>query len=119
MIRLTDTEASYITTALWASIDEYGDPLDSAYGAEDIDRLPEFLADLHDFLAEPDVAEILARRNISPEQAAHDFWLDRERHGAGAWDRGYGADGVTLTKAAHTYGGQDLMPGDDGRLYWS
>lgn len=37
-------------------------------------------------------------------QSGHDFWLTRNRHGAGFWDRGLGAVGQRLTDAAHVYG---------------
>ena len=47
----------------------------------------------------------------------HDFWLTGNRHGAGFWDRGYGADGDTLTEAAHGYGDVDLYVGDDGQIH--
>ena len=40
--------------------------------------------------------------------AGFDFWLTRARHGAGFWDRGLGAVGDKLTKAAHVYGSVDL-----------
>lgn len=33
-----------------------------------------------------------------------DFWLTRNGHGAGFWDRGYGDVGERLTSAAHVYG---------------
>jgi hypothetical protein len=36
--------------------------------------------------------------------AGHDFWLTRNRHGAGFWDRGLGKVGETLTELAHPYG---------------
>lgn len=32
-----------------------------------------------------------------PEQAGHDFWLTRNGHGAGFWDRGLGEVGEKLT----------------------
>lgn len=38
------------------------------------------------------------------EQNGTDFWLTRNGHGAGFWDRGYGAVGERLTDAAHVYG---------------
>lgn len=37
-------------------------------------------------------------------QAGHDFWLTRNRHGAGYWDRGLGNLGKRLTESAHGYG---------------
>jgi hypothetical protein len=55
--------------------------------------------------------------DIDPAQAGHDFWLTRNRHGAGFWDRGYGAVGDRLTEAAHAYGAVDLYAGDDNLIY--
>jgi hypothetical protein len=51
------------------------------------------------------------------ECAGHDFWLTRNGHGAGFWDRGLGELGEKLTKAAKTFGGCDLIVGDDGLVY--
>jgi hypothetical protein len=45
-----------------------------------------------------------ALEGIDPEQAGHDFYLTRNRHGAGFWDRGLGERGKLLTKASHAYG---------------
>lgn len=52
-----------------------------------------------------------------PDQAGHDFWLTRNRHGAGFWDRGLGELGSKLTDAAHDCGGCDAYRGDDGKVY--
>lgn len=49
--------------------------------------------------------------------AGHDFWLTRNGHGAGFWDRGLGELGSKLTVLAKTYAGQDLSVGDDGLVY--
>lgn len=49
----------------------------------------------------------------------HDFWLTRNGHGAGFWDRGYGKVGDRLTDAAHAWGTSDIYIGDDGKLYVS
>ena len=49
--------------------------------------------------------------------AGHDFWLTRNRHGAGFWDRGRGKLGDQLTTAAHAYGEVYLYVGNDGRIY--
>lgn len=52
------------------------------------------------------------------EQNGHDYWLTRNRHGAGFWDRGYPQSiADTLTKAAHADGSRDLYVGDDGLIY--
>lgn len=58
---------------------------------------------------------------LTMEQAGHDFWLTRNRHGAGFWDRkslGRAADAALdrLTKASHAEGEQTLIVGDDGKV---
>lgn len=51
-------------------------------------------------------------------QAGHDFWLTRNRHGAGFWDGDWPEPYArTLTDAAHTFGECTLYVGDDGKLY--
>ena len=55
-------------------------------------------------------------------QVAHDFWLTRNGHGAGFWDRTYNNDvdgkkGDKLTKIAEKFGGSTLYVGDDGKIY--
>lgn len=50
-------------------------------------------------------------------QAGIDFWLTRNGHGAGFWDRGLGKTGDELTIYAHAFGGVDVYVGDDGKVY--
>ena len=52
------------------------------------------------------------------ELSAYDFWLTRNGHGAGYWDRGL-KNGKELTAAAKTFGSCDLYVGDDGEIYVS
>lgn len=52
------------------------------------------------------------------EQAGHDFWLTRNHHGAGFWDRGLGKRGDQLTEAAHACGNRMLMLGDSGKIHY-
>lgn len=52
-----------------------------------------------------------------PDRAGHDFWLTRNHHGAGFWDRGLGELGKKLTQAAHDCGGCDAYRGDDEKVY--
>ncbi len=102
--------AGYIECALWSSYDSAddsgGEPLDANYDESDLSEtcLVSFREDCAQFLAAN--AEDLA--DIELEQAGHDFWLTRNGHGAGFWDRGLGALGERLTKAAHAYGSVDL-----------
>ena len=51
------------------------------------------------------------------EQAGIDFWLTRNGHGAGFWDRDLGFVGDMLTKAAQSFGPCDIYAGDDGLAY--
>jgi hypothetical protein len=56
----------------------------------------------------------------SIEKAGHDFWLTRNHHGAGFWDRGLPRSiGKRLTEMAHAYGSLSLYLGDDGKVYTS
>lgn len=64
-----------------------------------------------------DNAEML--EGIEDSQAGHDFWLTRNRHGAGFWDRGLGDVGKALTEAAHAFGATDLYITDDGQVEFS
>ncbi len=118
----TQTETvldAYIECALWASTDwDSGEPLDGLYSRNDLadSAVASMRADVADFLdslCDIDTAE------ISGSQMGHDFWLTRNRHGAGFWDRGLGSLGDDLTKRAHAYGSSDLYVGDDGKVYVS
>lgn len=40
-------------------------------------------------------------------QIGHDFYLTRNHHGAGFWDRDLGAIGESLTKMSHLFGETD------------
>jgi len=62
---------------------------------------------------------LLDKAGYSPEYAGHDFWLTRNCHGAGFWDRsGIAKDiGETLTEKAQAMGELSLYAGDDGLLY--
>ena len=50
---------------------------------------------------------------------AVNFWLTRNRHGAGFWDLGLGERGDLLTKWAHSMGELDVYLGDDGYAYFA
>lgn len=64
-----------------------------------------------------------AESGAGPEDmAGHDFWLTRNGHGAGFWDRSaLDADGLgdKLTEVAKGFGESDLYRGDDGAIYIS
>lgn len=64
-----------------------------------------------------DLAYDYATKEYNEASAGHDFWLTRNGHGAGFWDRGLGAVGDQLTKDAKTFGELSPYWGDDGRIY--
>lgn len=110
--------------ALWSSVDiETGEQFDAAnYTADDIaaETAAQLREEFDDFVAANNatIARIRAKHpGCTPAQVGHDFWLTRNRHGAGFWDRGYGEDGDRLSEAAKVYGSFDLYVGDDGRIY--
>jgi len=124
---LNEMLRAYAVCALWSSTDEDCEPLDKRYSVDDIapETMQSMRADCEDFaksnhndLIEYCVA--MKRREWSGEEmAGHDFWLTRNGHGAGFWDRGLGAMGDRLTRAAKVYSSVDLYAGDDGLIYGS
>ena len=109
---------SYLETALWSSTDESndqgGDPLDENYSIDDftVEALRESIDDCKSF-QECEVEALEAAYghgpSYGPEYAGHDFWLTRNGHGAGFWDRGLGEIGERLTRASKPYGSVYLM----------
>ena len=117
----TDTDralTAYLECALWSSYDTdddgHGDNLDALYTVDDFapEAIEQARTDVADFLA--DNADV---DGLDPEQVGHDFWLTRNRHGAGFWDRGLGERGDRLTTMAHAYGESVAYVGDDGNVY--
>ena len=110
---------AYLECALWSSTDYNGDPLDDNYGNDDIalDQIKPLRDEVCDFI--DGNAALLDASGLSPDQIGYDFWLTRNGHGAGFWDRGLGDIGRKLADAAQVYGSVDLYVGDDGKLYFS
>ena len=135
--------AEYIATALWSSADAFSynhgernnwdteydedepsgvsepqpEPLDKNYTVDDIEdsTFMKMVDDCEDFQRK--YHELYERGGWSDEQAGMDFWLTRNRHGAGFWDRSYKQPekeiiGEELTKMAHSYGEFNLYLGD-------
>lgn len=121
---------AYLECAAWASTHTYVDDdgneletvsIDDVMNDDGAEWAPETIAqaaaDCHDF--QEANADLLAQAG-SAEQNGHDFWLTRNGHGAGFWDRGYpGTLGDDLSKAAKAYGECDLYLGGDGKVYCS
>lgn len=111
----------YVECALWSSTDDAGFPLDDNYGVEDIDpaTLTQMEVDCRDFqqaqAALLDEAQTI-RMMYDNANAGHDFWLSRNGHGAGFFDRGLGDVGDKLQAAARIYGSVNLSVAN-GKVY--
>ena len=103
---------AYVECALWSSNDDNGNPLDDWATINDLapETLAIMTADCADF--QESFADLL--EDIDNEQAGHDFWLTRNGHGAGFWDRGLGDIGDQLTEMAKPYGEVNLYVVDCG-----
>ncbi len=125
MRKLDTFTTAYVKAMLWAEChssegsENDGCPFDSlGFDFSDIDPkgLEEIIADCEAF-------QFNHRADIGSElkQAGHDFYLTRNRHGAGFWDGDWPNEvGERLTNAAHCYGTQGLMASDEegnGPLY--
>ena len=136
---------AYLETALWSSnaIDDEDVSLDG-YGICDIDDaskaslLDEFKRFFDEAIALPVdptdedsdrldewIYEFNGVEYDGYERLGHDFWLTRNGHGAGFWDRHWKTDrqgwdldmGDRLTTLANSYGTCDLCIGDDGKIH--
>jgi hypothetical protein len=120
----------YITAAFWTFDENAPSGEYSTSGRPEIlfDKLaPETLERMADECAifqqvnESDLAAFCPR----DEQNGHDFWLARNHHGSGFFDREQTKEakfreiGQRLTQASHACGERDLYTGDDGKLYIS
>lgn len=114
--QLREFVTAYMECALWSSTDDDGDPLDASYDLTDVVPTAR-RAMMRDCLNFIDANDTLLSQAGTPVQNGHDYWLTRNHHGAGFWDRGYGKVGDALTAAAHPDGPRDLYIGDDGRIY--
>lgn len=128
----------YAETALWSSVGEDGEPLDRGRDIESIAPAAweTMRSDCREFIVEnigllwmyaaATKTVHVSNGNGGPAterpvgftltDAAHDFWLTRNGHGVGFWDRGLGDLGGALTDAAKGFGECALYVGDDGQV---
>ena len=111
--------AAYLECALWSSTDENDQPLDREFSVSDIqgETLDKAIADCEKFQLDNEESLSDFYQTQTVEQAGHDFWLSRNGHGAGFFDRE--AEGaMDLQDAARAFGSADLYIGDDKNLYF-
>jgi hypothetical protein len=111
---------AYISCALWSSTDwsrnDGGDPLEDNYSIDDFaqETVDTIMGECEAFQAQ----NAGTLYGLDEEQAGHDFWLTRNRHGCGFWDGDYPEPASTLlTNAAQAFGVVSLCVGDDGQIY--
>lgn len=121
---------AYVACALWCTLDYsrtdesgHNPMLDDSHDPDDI--APDTLARMREDCAEfaranaADLGTYMQGLGYDESQAGHDFWLTRERHGTGFWDRYFGSNAELraavdrLSEAAKAYGefGDDLNNG--------
>jgi hypothetical protein len=113
---------AYIDCALWSSLayDPDNPGSDASFescGYDASSLAPEALREMESDCRAFEEENYALLRDLDPAQSGHDFWLTRNRHGAGFWDRGLGVVGDKLTAAAHAYGACDIYLGDDDLIY--
>ncbi|UTU07726.1 hypothetical protein CcrC1_gp535 [Caulobacter phage C1] len=122
----------YIASALWTGVElPYGDDRADSGGAYDLEEdsiIPATLRDMIEDCAtfQRDNADTLAKayesdvyiqgERYNASNAGHDFWLTRNGHGAGFWDRGLEEVGEALTKACKAFGEYYLAMSDNGEI---
>lgn len=127
---MDDFTRAFFECALWSSNDdgtpEGGESLDENYTIDDID--PKCRASLEaecKRFQEENAADIATgvggRDSNGPftreARAGHDFWLTRNRHGAGFWDGDWPEAGERLTAASQAFPEVTLYVGDNGVIY--
>lgn len=110
----------YLIAALWSSSGHDDcENLDDKYGigdcSEQVNKQAEI--DCRSFIKK--TKHILIFADTNNEQIGHDFWLTRNGHGVGFWDRDYASKYTIdkLTGIAESFGEIDLYVGDDGKIY--
>lgn len=95
----------YLEAALWTSMGDDGKPLDSTFSIQDFSEqaIAQAVEESNDFIKKN--RKDLDASGGSESQHGHDFWLTRNGHGTGFWDRGYKEGvGKRLTDRAQAFG---------------
>lgn len=114
-----DVFMAYLEAAEFTDFGEDGQP---ANGSEFSDTAKsQALKECTDFLeicSNFGLVDEYAKKGGTAEQFGHDFWLTRNRHGVGFWDRDLGGVGEQLTTHAHKFPEISAYFGDDSLVYF-
>lgn len=124
MEKLSTFEAAYVEAALWSSTGDDDQPLDKKYSVNDISpyaliRMRRDCALFQLTAAWRDHGSAYAPSQWSDdERGGHDFWLTRNGHGCGFWDREWtdGSKGEELTQVCKVFGEVGLYVSDEGKI---
>jgi hypothetical protein len=112
MIDINKFLEGYIDAALWSTTDSRDEEGNDTYNLDDefsdvSDKCrAAMLSDCEDFVnANRELLEAFKEMTgRDDDYLGHDFWLNREGHGTGFWDRGAGEVGDKLSDACEPYG---------------
>jgi hypothetical protein len=113
---LSEFTQAYIEAMLWLEEERLAEESENDISFDLIapESLEKVIRDCEKFQTEN--RELLSQCG-DDSQNAHDFWLTRNRHGAGFWERGYGKAGDDITNTCHKYGEVYVYLGDDGKIH--
>ena len=115
----------YLEAALWSSCDENGTRFDRDYSLADIahEAIHEAAEVCAHFQRDNEADLEAVREHCGNVKLGQLFRLDRNGHGTGYWDQGYGLPEETnqafqrLSRASKAWGGSRVYVGDDGKIY--
>lgn len=116
------SNAPSISTEEWqaAEFEPFEGSIPGDVGFSDLapEALTEIIADCTAFQSanEELLESAYANGRYGPDQAGVDYWLTRNGHGAGFWDRGLGKIGDDLSAMCRQQG-VNVYLGDDGKVY--
>lgn len=115
--------AAYITCLQWSTTgtDQHGEDHESLESFEiSLEAKERIIKDCQSFFDNYShlLEKAVGENDYQYDRAGHDFWLTRNHHGAGFWDRDLGEVGEQLTAAAQSFGECDPYIGDDGKIYF-
>lgn len=109
---LDEVLEGYLECALWT--EEMDDNI-----IDDIVNRFDCRVDIEMFLSKLQDAGLLSelKNKLEPGQIGHDFWLTRNGHGAGFWDRNLDELGDKVTKICKEFPEKYVVVGDDEKIY--
>lgn len=106
---------AYVECALWSSLDDNERPMDKLKYPLAKSAKIRMRRDCIDFVESN--RSLLIDSDLTADQIGHDFWLTRNHHGAGFWDRGLGEIGDLLKEATQKQFCEQNLYVNNKRIY--